>query len=61
MYYEKNRLLSKAGRVNSENIAERKKEFVRSFVKGITMDPKNRQAKILLYSRPLSGSPLARG
>lgn len=74
LYYEKNRLLSKASRVNYENIAERmlsyldnfkdiinhgtaerKKEFVRSFVKGITMDPKNRQAKILLYSKPLSG------
>ncbi|MFC1807990.1 zinc ribbon domain-containing protein, partial [Candidatus Omnitrophota bacterium] len=35
--------------------AERKKEFIRLFVKGVVMDPKTKQAKITLYSRPLSG------
>ena len=34
--------------------AERKKEFIRLFVKSVIMDPKSKQAKIALYSRPLS-------
>jgi DNA invertase Pin-like site-specific DNA recombinase len=33
---------------------ERRKEFIRTFVKSIVMDPKSRQAKIVLYSKPLS-------
>jgi len=33
---------------------ERKKEFIRLFVKSVTMNPKSKQAKIALYSRPLS-------
>jgi len=34
--------------------AERKKEFIKMFVKSVIMDPKSKQAKIALYSRPLS-------
>ena len=34
---------------------ERKKDFIRVFVKGVVMYPKTRQAKITLYRRPKSG------
>ena len=33
---------------------ERKKDFMRKFVKSVVMYPKIRQAKITLYTKPLS-------
>lgn len=39
----------------SHGKAERKKEFIRVFVKSIIVDPKTKQAKITLYLKPLSG------
>ena len=34
---------------------ERKKDFIKMFVKNVAMDPKRKQAKISLYRRPKSG------
>ena len=38
----------------SHGKTERKKEFIRMFVKSIVMDPKSKQAQITLYIRPVS-------
>ncbi|NQT90324.1 MAG: hypothetical protein HQ558_03625 [Candidatus Omnitrophica bacterium] len=34
---------------------ERKKEFIRAFVKSVVMDPESKQGRIALYTKPLSG------
>ena len=74
LYYEKNKILTKVNKNNTEKVVERmlsylddfneifkygqpeqKKEFLKMFIKSVSMYPTAKQAKIIFYLQPTSG------